>query len=96
MAKGLALPTAGHEVTGWNLGWRQNSAQGFMAPHCTEPFISTFPLSLDNLNNVERDVKSNVIIIIIFAKFSQACADVQAGLGLLNSCVQKLGILFFS
>ena len=33
-------------------------------PHCTEPFFITLPLSLYDLNNVERDVNYQIIAVI--------------------------------
>ena len=37
---------------------RQNSAHDCMALHDTEPFIIILPLSLNDLNNVEKDKKT--------------------------------------
>ena len=44
--------------------WRWNLAHGCTAFHCTEPFIINLPSACDDLNNVERDVKHQTIIII--------------------------------
>ena len=40
------------------------TAHGCMALHCTEPFILTLTSSLYNLNNVERELKDQIIIIL--------------------------------
>ena len=59
MAEWLAHPTLDHEVLG------SNPTRGdCMALHYTEPFIITFPSQYD-LNDVERDVKHQTIIILI-------------------------------
>ena len=41
-------------------GW--NSARDCTALHCAEPFIITFPLPRQDLKNVERDVKCQMVI----------------------------------
>ena len=63
---------------GFQGGWRQNyilrevlrwleenSARYCATLHCTELFIFTFPLSKYDLNNVEKDVKHQFIIIYL-------------------------------
>ena len=45
--------------------WRPNSSYDCMALHCIEPFIITCPLSQYDLCNVEKDIKHQIIIIII-------------------------------
>ena len=44
--------------------WRQNSAHNCMAVHYTEPFVIIPTSSQYDLNNVERDVKHQIIIIM--------------------------------
>ena len=44
---------------------RQTSAHDCMLLHCTEPFIGNLTSSRYDLNNVERDTKHQIIIIII-------------------------------
>ena len=63
MAEWLVLPT-GSRGPGFESCWRWNSSDDFMTLHCTEPFIITLPSSRYDLNNVERDVKHQTIIII--------------------------------
>ena len=41
----------------------QNSALDYMAVHYTEPFIITLPSSWYDLNNVERDLKYQILIL---------------------------------
>ena len=44
--------------------WRQNSAYDCMALHCTEPFIIILPSTQYGLNNVEWDIKHQIVIIM--------------------------------
>ena len=44
--------------------WRWNSAHDCTAFHCTEPFINILPLSPYDLNNVERGIKHQLVIVI--------------------------------
>ena len=47
---------------GFKYHWWQNSG---MALHWTEPFIITLSLSQYNLNNFERDIKHQIIVICL-------------------------------
>ena len=65
------LPTSIRKVQG------SNSTEGGIqllttTLHCTDSllFINTFSLSLYNLNNVERDVKHQIIIEIVILLFN--------------------------
>ena len=61
MADLLALPTLDHDVLGLNpVGGRILLLS--VALHCTEPFVISIPLSLYDLNNVERGVKHQMVI----------------------------------
>ena len=51
--------------SGFEFSWRQNSAHDCIVLHCTEPFLIIRPLSCYGLNDVERDVKYQIIIINI-------------------------------
>ena len=46
-----------------------------MALHCTQPFIIILPLSRYDLNNVERDVKHQIILIIVTVLWFQGIAE---------------------
>ena len=53
----------GSEGPGFESHWRWNSAHNCMAFHCAEIFIIILPSSRYELNNVERDIKDQLIII---------------------------------
>ena len=65
MAEWIALPTSDHGVPDLNppAGGIQLVTTEF---HCTEPFIMALP---SDLNDVERDVKHQVITIFILCRF---------------------------
>ena len=44
---------------------------------CTEPFIITLPLSRYDLNNVERDIKQQNNIIILFDMFISGLTQIR-------------------
>ena len=50
--------------------WRWNSAHDCIVLYCTEPFIIILPPTWYGVNNVERDVKHQIVIIIITASCS--------------------------
>ena len=71
----LSLPSSNVQVAEWwslqtllgpmfETSWRQNSALDCIKLHCREPFIILLPLYQYDLNNVERDVKYQIIIIM--------------------------------
>ena len=62
MAEWLALLTPDHEVPGLNPAGRKSSAHVV----CRKPCFITLSLSQDDLDNVERDVKHQIVIIINF------------------------------
>ena len=59
------VPDFGSQGSAFESRWRRNSAHDCMMLYCMEPSIITFPLSQYDLNNVERDVKHQIIIIIM-------------------------------
>ena len=61
MAEWLELPTSDHKVLGSNPG-KRNSAHDSTVLHCTEAIIIILPTFRYALNNVERDVKYQIII----------------------------------
>ena len=61
------MSTFDHEVSSLRL----NSAHDCMAFHCTEAFIITFPSSKYDLNNVERDVKHQTIVIKLLDEYGK-------------------------
>ena len=62
MAKWLALSTLDYEVPGSNPIGNGIQPMTVKAFHCTEPFIMILPLSQYDPDNVERDVKHQIII----------------------------------
>ena len=63
----VSAPSIGSWGPGFESCRRWNWAYNCMVLHCTEPFVITFPLSLcdSNNHNDERDIKHQIIIIII-------------------------------
>ena len=61
----VSTPDFGSQDPGFESLYKRNSAHDCMALHCTEPNIITLPSSLYDLNNVERDVTHQTIIILI-------------------------------
>ena len=71
VAKWLAFMTLDQEVLGSNSRW--NSVHDYMALLCTEPFIIILLSSRYDLNNTERNVKYQTIIIIYNYTRSKLC-----------------------
>ena len=83
----LASPSLDHKVPG--LRW--NSTCVCTTLHCTEPFIITLPSSRYDLNNVERDIKQQIIIIIINWSEHSSCKIAQLHW---HAEAQELAVLF--
>ena len=56
-----SAPDLGIRGPGFKFHWRWNSAHGCMDFYCTESFVILLSLSRNGLNNVERDVKHQII-----------------------------------
>ena len=63
LAEWLVVRTSDHKVLGLNPAGGRIQLMTAML-HFTEPIIITFPSSLYDLNNVEKEVKDQPIIII--------------------------------
>ena len=64
----ISAPNFGSQHPRFESHWRQNSSHDYTALDCAEPFFITLPLSRYDLNNVERDVKNQIIIIMGFPR----------------------------
>ena len=69
----VSTPNFGSWDLRFKSSWRRNSAQDCIALHCRKPFIITLPSSQYDLNNVERDVKHQISIIIIINNNRRCC-----------------------
>ena len=61
----VSTPDIGSWGSGFGSPCSWNSAHDSTALHCTEPFIIILPSSPYDLDNIERDVKHQIIIIFI-------------------------------
>ena len=59
----VSAPDFGSQNPEFKSHWKRNSALDCLALHCIEPFIIILPWSGYDLNNVERDIKHQIIIM---------------------------------
>ena len=60
----VSTPDIGSQGPLFKSCWRQNSAQNCMVIHCAELFTIILALYRYDLNNVERDINHQIIVII--------------------------------